>query len=111
VAIVPVVRPIRAIQYDGTNSSDILDWIGSCPDNGAMPLPVEPEIGSEGDGVLVVHYDDSVGGSPLNVTINEGDWVLEQQGGYGTPMGGPGQVVPDDALTGVVPLSTLTNAP
>lgn len=108
-AIVSVVRPIRAIQYDGTNSVEILDWIGSAPDSGAMQSPVKPEIGSESDGILVIHYDDYVTQSPLDVTINEGDWVLEVRGGYGTSMAGPGEVVPDDASIGVVPLSTLTN--
>jgi hypothetical protein len=95
-ATVNLVQTVQGVQYDGTNSTEIL---AAYPETVAFGdvTPVSPEIGSEGGGVLVIHYDDFEGiGAPQNFTINEGEWIIPNQ-------------KPPLVTALVVPLSTLTN--
>ena len=94
-----IVRVLQGVQYDGTNSSAVLDLYP--PIQGFNNSYYEAYITSEVDGVLTVHYDDQGAGleTPYDKEISIGDWVL------------PGLNVPCDvyADSGIARLSTLVN--
>jgi len=96
-ATVNLVQTVQGIQYDGTNSTEILAAYPETTGFGFPGPPYSPEIGSEADGVLVIHYDDFEGiGAPQNFVINEGEWVISN-------------FTPPLVTTLAVPLDTLTN--
>ena len=78
---VPFVQTQSAVQYDGTNSAEILDLFVTYHDIGNPSITYPPEIQSETGGVLTIHYDDDgVNSGPLNYPIAEGQWILAAGG-------------------------------
>lgn len=65
----------NAIQYDGTNSAEI---VSALPDLPAEEDTFPPVIDSEEDGVLTISYPGYTEGSVTRepLVINETDWVL-----------------------------------
>ena len=88
------------IQYDGTNSTDILALFPAV--QGFNSSYYEPSIASESGGVLTIHYDDYGAGleSPVDFVVNENDWVLPLRDWQGYP-----QTITPNAVR----LSTLVN--
>jgi hypothetical protein len=99
VAVVDVVKTLRAIRYDGTNSADVLANIGTASSWDGM-RSIAPQIHSESGGVLVIRYPGMGNVSESwDFPINQGDWIILSQ-----PTGE--QFVINN---NVVPLSELTN--
>lgn len=96
-AIVSVVRTISAVRYDGTNSADVLSVF--LPHAGFNNAPNQPAIHSEAGGVLTIRYADGGGGFPVDIAVNNGQWVIAPEENQ----------FPEITATGVVPLTSLVN--
>lgn len=96
-----VVRVLHGVQYDGTNSAEIVSCIGAVWDWSLNNAQLHSaSIVSETAGILTLRFDPGEAGPPAyNVTINEGDWVL-------TP---PNPGTQGEITTDVARLSTLVN--
>lgn len=61
--------PFEAMQFDGTNAAEILEWIGGDNYFGATP----------GDDILGIQ------GNGWSLQVNRGGWILRQDNADGTP--------------------------
>lgn len=72
------VQAIPMIQYDGTNSEDVVAAIGDYCNRGNDQDPpyIVVTDSSEADGVLTVDYDENAFPTmPRSINIQSGEWV------------------------------------